>query len=302
MMTKTTQSIFASILIVFTYACNPKSEEKSSQESDLALRELLDSYPSIEKEANHQVLTLGTFHFDRARDASDIIAKEHIDISTHQNQKELDTIIEKLIQFQPDKIAVEWRPNFQKVMDSLYNQYLQGNYNLGKHETFQIGFELAKKLGRTKVYCIDNNPPFSDFINTLDDWEKYADSLGHLNLWRAYDAENGRFNQYMDTIQKHLSVTDYLKIINSPKHAKRTKQLWLTGLVDVDHEQNYLGADVVARWYRRNIRLFSTAKNLVEEDENLLIIYGGAHKWILDELFESSPDFEVIQFNDVSKD
>ena len=63
----------------------------------------------------------------------------------------------------------------------------------------------------------------------------------------------------------------------------------------------YLGADLLGRWYRRNSRIYANAKNLVHRDskENLLIIYGGAHKWILDELFHSSPDFEVVQFNEL---
>ena len=52
-------------------------------------------------------------------------------------------------------------------MDSLFGEYVKGNYVLEKHETFQIGFRVAKKLGLSKVYCIDNNPPFADFINSL---------------------------------------------------------------------------------------------------------------------------------------
>lgn len=295
-------SFFIIILIVLLYSCNSKSEEKIVQNDSTELQKAMDSYPSINDIANHKVLTLGTFHFDRARDGSDIVAKEHIDITTNVNQKELDSIIKLLIQFSPSKIAIEWRPNNQKFMDSLYNEYKKGNYKLEKHETFQIGFKLAKKLGHSRVYCIDNNPPFSEYINNIDDWEKYADNLGHLQLWGNYDIENKRLNTFMDTIQKHLNVFDYMKIINSKRHSNRLKQLWSTGLVNVDHDGQYLGADVVARWYKRNIRLFATAKNLVEKDENLLIIYGGAHKWILDDLFEATPDFQVIQFNHLSKD
>ena len=264
-MTKITKSFYALISIILIASCNTKTGQNNHQNSSLALQKAMDLYPSITRTANHQVLILGTFHFDRARDGSDIIAKEHIDITTDHNQKELQAIIDQLVQFNPKKIAVEWRPNNQSIIDSLYNAYKEGNYKLGKHETFQIGFKLAKILGHSKVYCIDNNPPFSDYINSIDDWENYADSLGHLELWRSYDTENKRYNSYMDTIQRHLNVSDYLNIINSQKHSIRTKQLWTTGLVNVDYEENYLGADVVARWYQRNIRLFSTAKNLVKK-------------------------------------
>lgn len=69
--------------------------------------------------------------------------------------------------------------------------------------------------------------------------------------------------------------------------------------MNVGYLDKYVGADLLGRWYRRNARIYANSKNLVDTDENLLIIYGGAHKWILDELFESSPDFQVIQFNDL---
>lgn len=301
-MKNTAKSLFAILLILLINSCKSKSKEEISPKSNTEFQKAMDLYPSINEIPKHEVLTFGTFHFDRSRDGSDIIAKEHIDITTDINQKELNDIIAQLIKFNPRKIAVEWRPHNQKIMDSLYNEYKKGNYELGKHETFQIGFRIAKKLGHSRVYCIDNNPPFPDYINNIDDWENYADSLGHLKLWKSYDIENKRLNTYMDTIQRHLNVYDYLKIINSQTHTRRIKQLWTTGLVNVGHQENYLGADVVARWYKRNIRLFSTAKNLVKEDENLLIIYGGAHKWILDELFEASPDFQIVQFNDLIDD
>lgn len=289
----------ALFVVLLLASCGQKEGVPTQENNSGTFEKVLSKYPQIDTVPQHRVLTLGTFHFDRSRDGSDIVANEHIDIGTEENQEQLLAIVELLRNFNPAKIAVEWKPSYQSTMDSLYTAYLQGNYNLEKQETFQLGFRVAKLLGHTKVYCIDNNPPFAPKVDTVDDWEQHADSLGQLSLWTAY-RENKRLNTYMDTIQRHLGVYDYLKVINSELHSKRNKQLWTTGLVNVGHEGSYLGADVVARWYRRNIRLYANAKNLVSDHENLLIIYGGAHKWILDELFESAPDFEVVQFNELA--
>ena len=292
-------SIFS--LVLFLFSCSESKQKQSKQSSLDGIDWALKKFPSINKKANHKVLTLGVFHFDRSRDGSDLVAKNHIDITTEQNQNELDSIIQKLRAYNPSKIAVEWRPEHQKMLDSLYQEYISGNYKLGKNEAFQIGFKLAKILGHDKVYCVDNNPPMPESINEIDDWEVYADSLGHLGLWSSYDKENERYNTFLDTIQSHLNVKDYLLLINSQKNVKRNKQLWTTGLVNVGHLDKYLGADLLGRWYRRNSRIYVNSKNLVNPDskENLLIIYGGAHKWILDELFQSSPDFQVVQFNEL---
>lgn len=288
-------------LFLFFLSCSEPKQADSEQSSSGRIDWTLKNFPNIKKTPTHKVLTLGVFHFDRSRDGSDIVAKNHIDINTAPNQSELDSIIRRLADFNPAKIAVEWRPQFQDQMDSLYQAYLSGNYKLGKNEAFQIGFRLGKTLGHDKVYCIDNNPPFPESLNEIEDWEVYADSLGHLELWHSYDQENLRYNTFMDTIQAHLNVKDYLLLINSHENARRNKQLWTTGLVNVGYLDKYVGADLLGRWYRRNARIYANSKNLVDPDthENLLIIYGGAHKWILDELFQSSPDFQVVQFNDL---
>ncbi|EAZ79874.1 DUF5694 domain-containing protein [Algoriphagus machipongonensis] len=286
-------------LFFLLFSCSEPSQKQQEQDSKDIFSGLMDDFPIIDKKPSHQVLTLGVFHFDRSRDGSDVVAKNHIDITTDENRSELDEIIKKLEEFNPSKIAVEWRPEYQDRLDSLFREYLEGNYSLEKNEAFQIGFKLAKSLGHDKVYCVDNNPPMPESINEIDDWEAYADSLGHLELWQSYDQENLRYNTFMDTIQRNLNVKDYLLLINSKKNSVRNKQIWTTGLVNVGYLDKYVGADLLGRWYRRNARIYANSKNLVDTDENLLIIYGGAHKWILDELFESSPDFQVIQFNDL---
>lgn len=290
--------LFAAVLL---YSCSEQPNGTEVPETSGKINWAISNFPKINKKPKHKVMTLGVFHFNRSTDGSDVVAKNHIDITSNENQNELDLIIEKLKGFRPSKIAVEFRPEYQSLLDSLYNEYLMDNYELGKNETFQIGFKLAKILGHDRVYCVDNNPPMPQNISEIDDWVIYADSLGHKELWHSYDQENLKYNTYMDTIQRHLNLTDYLMLINSKENLIRTKQLWTTGIVNVGHSHQYLGADLLGRWYRRNSRIYANAKNLPNPNtnENLLVIYGGAHKWILDELFRSSPDFELMQFNEL---
>lgn len=286
------------LLSLFFVAC--QSETMPDVEMDTPLAEALTNFPVLEEATDHKVLTLGVFHFDRSMDGSDVVANNHMDILSTQNQLELDSLLTVLKQFSPSRIAVEWKPKYQGYLDSLYTAYRKGNYELGRNEAFQIGFRLAELLDLEGVYCIDNNPPLPEYINAIDDWDAYADELGHRDLWYAYDEANKEYNTYMDTMQNRLYLLDYLQLMNAEQNLKRTKQLWTTGLVNVGYGEQYLGADLLGRWYRRNVRLFAHAKNLVEaDDENLLIVYGGAHKWVLDELFDSSPEFEVVQLNEL---
>jgi len=76
----------------------------------------------------------------------------------------------------------------------------------------------------------------------------------------------------------------------------RNKKFWLTGLVNLGYDDQYVGADLTGHWYRRNTRIFVNARNLCEnKKERIFIIYSNAHKWLLDELSEGSPEFTVVQ-------
>ncbi|MFK7846506.1 MAG: DUF5694 domain-containing protein [Rhodothermales bacterium] len=57
-----------------------------------------------------------------------------------------------------------------------------------------------------------------------------------------------------------------------------------------------VGADFTGNWYRRNRRILVNIRNQSKtENERVLVIYGAAHKWVLDELFDGFPEFEVVQ-------
>ncbi|MCF8242112.1 MAG: DUF5694 domain-containing protein [Melioribacteraceae bacterium] len=68
---------------------------------------------------------------------------------------EIELFVKNIAQFKTTKIVVELKTWSQPKVDSLYNEYLKGNYELPIYESYQAGFRLAKLLKHTKVYCID---------------------------------------------------------------------------------------------------------------------------------------------------
>lgn len=263
---------------------------------------LVENFPTLTEKPKHKALVLGTFHFNSNTDESDVKGKHKMDIFSKENQKQLDSLMKILKKFNPTKIAIEWQPRAQSYVDSVYNEYRNDKWKIRKNEIFQIGFKLAKQLNHKTLYCIDNRPPMPEAISAMDDddLENYADSLGQKELMHSYDNENNVFNNYLDSIQNTNNVLDVLKLYNSKTYSKRSKQIWLTGMVNLGVYDNYTGTDLTGHWYRRNTRIFVNAANLAEKkEERILIIYGAAHKWLLDELFDGSPEFELIQFNNL---
>lgn len=295
------KAIIYGLAILALTSCN-FIRNKDIKERELEKNTLIQAFPVLGKKANHKAMVLGTFHFDYNMDVSDVKGNNRMDVFSDENKQQLDTLLAALKAYNPTKIAIEWPPSVQNRVDSLYNLYKEGKWDIKRSEIYQIGFRLAKELNHPKVYCIDNRPPMPEAISDIEDLDVYADSLGQKELYHKYDNENARFNGFLDSIQKTSRLLDVLKLYNSSTYNKRSKQLWTTGLVNLGVYDTYAGTDLTGHWYRRNTRIYTNAINLVkEEEERILVIYGAMHKWILDELFESSPEFELQQVDSYFK-
>ncbi|MDX5438044.1 MAG: DUF5694 domain-containing protein, partial [Pontibacter sp.] len=109
-----------------------------------------------EQEKRAQVMLLGTFHFShRNLDIIKTEKSEQLDVMTPESQQDIRKITGKLAKFRPTKIAIESFPENQPKIDSLYQAYLEGRYELKADEIDQLAFRLAKQLGHKRVYCIN---------------------------------------------------------------------------------------------------------------------------------------------------
>lgn len=298
---KLVPALFFSLLV---FSCNTKNKEvlisrenQNKSVLDSITRKHINNIPQFTTGYSHKVMVLGTFHFNRGSDGSDVVAKNHIDVTTEDNQKLIEELALKIAEdYKPTIIAVEWMPNNQDAMDSKYTEY-KNTGKLGKNETYQLGFRIAKKLNLPTVYCVDNRPPQPKSIMDMElDFDDYIKSVNQESLMYEYDKDNKAYNDYMDMLLGKLNVLQHLKTINSPENLKRFKAFSFTGLANVGYKDNYVGADFTGMWYQRNTRIYVNTRNLAQtKNERILIIYGAAHKWALDEIFDGSPEFEVIQ-------
>ncbi|MDR9418230.1 DUF5694 domain-containing protein, partial [Gracilimonas sp.] len=85
-----------------------------------------------------QVMVLGTFHFTGVPDFYPIKAPER--------QEEIEAVVDKLKQFNPSKVALEYQRKHHAKLDSMYEEYLEGIHELTVNERQQLGFRTAKQL------------------------------------------------------------------------------------------------------------------------------------------------------------
>jgi Family of unknown function (DUF5694) len=57
---------------------------------------------------------------------------------------------------------------------------------------------------------------------------------------------------------------------------------------------DWAGADLLADWYRRNVRIYSNIVQLAESpNERILVIFGSGHLGWLRQPFAANPDFRL---------
>lgn len=248
-----------------------------------------------------KAMILGVFHFDNPG-LDTYKEKFPFDILEDNRQKELNILLEKIAKYKPTKILLESnRVKSDSILNVTYQAYLTGKYDISnkRSEYFQIGFKLAEKLGHARLYSSDAS---AEWFGANLDWDNYdADaylkSRGQYEKSKRYDFET--LYRMSDSLKSVNSLVDYILMMNNPKDRLKDHQAYLTKTILEGAGDNYIGADGVARWYRRNLRIFANAYDLTDFDkeERLLLIYGAGHVWQLRQLFIDSPDYEYIEVN-----
>lgn len=252
-----------------------------------AKAQIRDALPPVECQANDDrimVLLLGSYHM--ANPGLDQFNLKADDVLLPKRQAEIQELVDRLATFKPAKIAIEAAYDDSATIKN-YQQYFRGERELQRGEREQIGFRLAKLLGHTQVYAIDVS------LN-LDD-SKLGPLIAADPKLQARMGELQQFGKAaMAQMAKWLAegtVSDMLYQMNRPEILTQAHWPYVWILAPIAEKDNFAGADMVADWYKRNLRIFANINRIAEQGDRLLIIYGQGHIPILRELTENSPRF-----------
>jgi len=294
--------VFGITILALLTSCNMQNDQ-ANQENNLEQKANQISDPDLFiGKHKAKAMVLGIFHFDNPG-LDSYRPKYPFNILEEKRQGELEILLNKIAEYKPTKILLEWdRIEMDSIANERFQKYLNGTYSIAdkSNEVYQIGFRLAKKLGHKKIYCSDAS---ADWFGVELDWdnydaETYLKSKGQYEKSTRYDYQS--FYKQNDSLKTVQSLPDYLAMINSPKNRLKDHQAYLAETILEGAGDNYLGADAVAKWYRRNLRIFANAYDLTDFDreERLLLLYGSGHVWQLRQFFMDSPDFEYVEPNE----
>ena len=244
-----------------------------------------------------QVMTLGSFHFNFPNlDVRKVDAEDRIDVLQERYQKEIGNIVNSLRTFRPTAIAIEAPTASREHIDSLYTAYRRGMYNLGRNETEQLGFRLAKELGLEHLECVDVWGQLYENLNyLLSDTSSRAKAFERFyfnNPDSIYSDENSGLG-----FSHGRGLLDNLISLNDPLAIRKSLGPYLIGHFKYEERAgDYTGTDFeTGRWFNRNLRIFRNVQRIPKEhSERILVIYGAGHLNVLNYLFSSSPEYEYI--------
>lgn len=237
--------------------------------------------------ARPQILILGTYHMGGS---GDYIQTSVDDVLSPRRQREIEALVDALAAFRPTKVMVEAPLTRDSALNARYRRYLAGQDTLRRNEIDQIGFRLAKRLGHDRVYAIDYSQ--DEDVGGVVRWAVQHGDTGFVSGVQRFAA---RMQARSDSL-RGLTITEYLRRLNSSAEDALGQSAYLR-MARVGHDTTYVGADVVAGRYARNLKIFANLARLAERGDRVLVIYGASHGKLLRDFVRESPDLQLVETN-----
>jgi Family of unknown function (DUF5694) len=236
-----------------------------------------------------EVLVLGVYHM--ANPGHDVFNMHADDVLAQKRQQEIAELAAVLEKFKPTKIAVE--NDSQRKLNERYAQYLAGQYVLTANEIDQVGVRLAKELGHSAIYAVDADGdfPFQRVIH-------YAKATGQSAKLDSIMGEIGEMVKAQGEYLKTHTVLQTLLYMNSD--AKVAQDVGFYYLeAHYGEPGDYAGPDLLAEWYRRNVRIYNNITKLVTTPEDhILVIFGAGHLGWLRQDFAADPTLRLRKLDE----
>lgn len=268
------------------------------------------SAQSFAQTKQSDLLLLGTFHFNNP--GGDIAKTQTFEVLAPKPQAELEVIAQKISDFHPSKIFVEWAANEQAELDEVYAAYLKEGYEQYirtkypkpskqgfylKNEIVQLAFRAGKKAGLTRMYGIDYHTPFpfDSVMKAMKAAKQDALIQQTMDVIKNQEAtQNKKIATY--------SLTELLLDTNTPADWATNKGLYLDILNRAGSANNFAGPFLVSEWYRRNLYMYSIVqKTMTAENGNAVVLVGSGHAAMMQDFVKYDKRFRLKTLQDVLK-
>ncbi|KEO74223.1 DUF5694 domain-containing protein [Anditalea andensis] len=241
------------------------------------------------------VLNFGTFHMGYTPDASTTEFDEHDD----ENVRQVHEIAKMLAKFKPTVIVVETTAAYQEKLEKLYWEYLD-NPDLkfdNPNEIELLAYEVGRLSNSKRIYGVDHKEGYNYMITRQ--LENPIDSTTFV-----------RYSKMMEDNEKNhraskggpIPLKEMLAIINHPLYLDFLININADILTYSSTKGNAEGADEAAKYYHRNLVMYSHLNQIeLNEDDRVFILMGASHTAFFNEFIKRSPKYKLVNVHDYLK-
>lgn len=271
------------LFALLTFSC--KQNVEPTQANETSQTKVSSAEQKIE------VLNFGTFHMGFTTDANTTEFDEH----DKENQKEVHGIAQKLSSFKPTVILVETIPENNAELQREYANYVDNPdmFFSSPSEVELLAYELGRLSGTKRIYGIDHKMSYNYMVameieNAIDSvWinKYYKDPMSFYPELNNREKESSLLNKLIQSNQD--SFLDFLIAVNADM------------LTHAGTDQGFEGADEAAKYYQRNLRMYSNLNRIdLSMDDRVFILMGGSHTAFFRDFISRSPKFEMVNTMD----
>lgn len=232
-----------------------------------------------------EVLNFGTFHMGFTSDATSVDFDEH----DKKNQEDVRKIAKMLSEFKPTVIIVETSPEYNEKLQKEYLEYLANpKMKFEKPSEIELlAYEIGRLSNSKRIFGIDHQMGYNYMIaNQVK--EKVNDNT-YEKYFAMVDVEEKKLNY------DSLPVLDKLKVDNHPQYLDFLLNVNADVLTYVSTKGNFEGADQAARYYHRNLRMFSNLNQIkFEKGDRVFILMGASHTAFFNDFMRRSPKYKLV--------
>lgn len=235
---------------------------------------------------NAQVMLFGVFHFSNP--GLDVVKTDQIDVMTDENQVYLEELANRMSEFNPTVVLLEYGSERESEIQDQYRQYMDGSFELPSNEIYQLGFRIAARSDAETVHGYDE---------TSVHWAPQQ----LFEYMESNDTETGaRMSALIEQVtrdeqqaQTSLSLQELLLRTNDPERDALNRSFYIL-TNHVGDGDNLVGADATASWWHRNFRMYAIVQRYAQPGERVLVIGGQGHIAILRELLADDRDRDAV--------
>ncbi|MDR0228143.1 MAG: DUF5694 domain-containing protein [Flavobacteriaceae bacterium] len=231
------------------------------------------------------VLNMGTFHMGYTSDSHSTEFDEH----NTKNKEMVHEVAKAIAAFKPTVIIVEQLPEYNESLNESYNAYLKNPKMTFKNpnEISLLAFELGRLAGVKKFYGIDYTEGYNYMV---------TQKIPEYNDKELYEKYMAACFAYLDKYEdKARDVKQMLYNVNTKIGLDAMLNLNADMLTHVSTPGKSEGADEAAKYYHRNLVMYSNLNQVpLTKDDRVFILMGASHTAFFNMWLERSPKYQLV--------